>query len=156
MEDSAQYPLYVDLTGQVFGRIVVLRYGHGDGNHTYWLVRCGCGKEWETRADGLLSLRVNSCGCYRNHRLTKTRAYMSWASMHGRCSNPNNTKDWPNYGGRGISVCGRWRRFQNFFADMGERPVGLSLDRINNDGNYEPSNCRWATRLEQNHNRRKA
>lgn len=81
------------------------------------------------------------------------RLYWVWADMAQRCRNPRH-RGYANYGGRGIRVCDRWRLFSNFAADMGPRPAGLMLDRINNDGNYEPSNCRWATRKEQNSNRR--
>jgi hypothetical protein len=84
----------------------------------------------------------------------RTRAYMCWVSMKQRCLNPNN-RAYGNYGGRNISVCERWRRFENFLADMGEPPPGKSLDRYpNNDGNYEPGNCRWATPREQFLNQR--
>lgn len=85
----------------------------------------------------------------------ESRVYSSWHSMGQRCRNPRAT-GYADYGGRGITICLRWQVFENFLADMGERPIGTSLDRIDNDGNYEPSNCRWATRTQQTFNRRKA
>lgn len=89
-------------------------------------------------------------------RRNQTSTYRCWAAMMRRCSNPH-TKDYPEYGGRGIAVCDHWRQFEQFLSDMGERPDGLSIDRFpNNDGNYEPGNCRWATPTEQARNRRKA
>jgi hypothetical protein len=86
-------------------------------------------------------------------RSNRTKEYEAWLRMNARCTNQN-SKDYKNYGGRGITVCERWKIFQNFFTDMGPRPNGYSLDRINNNGNYEPSNCRWATREQQNSNKR--
>lgn len=87
------------------------------------------------------------------HGMTKTPTYQSWQAMLKRCTNPNHIF-YKYYGGIGIKVCERWRKFENFLADMGERPADRSLDRINNDGNYEPGNCRWATRKEQGRNTR--
>lgn len=87
------------------------------------------------------------------HGKSKTPEYHAWVNMKDRCLNPKH-KQYKDYGGRGIQICERWLKLENFFKDMGERPSGLTLDRINNDGNYEPSNCKWATWKEQQNNRR--
>lgn len=121
-----------------------------------FLCRCICGTEKKIRGENLRSKKAKGCGCvspgYR-HGLTKTRTYSSWTHMKVRCLNPNG-KGYYLYGGRGIEVCGRWSKFENFYADMGNCPEGKSLDRIDVNGNYEPYNCRWATPSEQTYNRR--
>ena len=121
----------------------------------YWLCRCDCGVEKEVRYDHLRQGKVVSCSC-RNEAMRKaglhrthghapvgnhSPTYRVWAGMKGRCASA--TSEY--YGARGITVCDRWQVYENFLEDMGERPKGKSIDRINSDGNYEPGNCRWAT-----------
>jgi hypothetical protein len=152
-------PKRKELKGKTFGRLVVVGFeGRGDYNKLIWLCRCICGNETRVLADNLNNGRTKSCGCLRKttrltHGKCKTKAYRSWKKMRDRCFNPNDTY-YHNYGGRGINVCDRWNDFQNFFDDMGERPENRSLDRINNDGDYEPANCRWATKDQQEKNKR--
>ena len=159
----------INLSGQRFGRLVVLdKYRVLDKHHVQWLCKCDCTNELWVRGDDLKSGAIQSCKCLKKERgikantihghalkTNKSRTYHSWDHMIQRCTNPKNTS-YEYYGGRGISVCTRWlNSFENFLEDMGERPEGTSIDRINNDGNYEPNNCRWATKLEQLQNRRK-
>ena len=155
-----------ELTGQRFGRLVVEERSENDaGGRATWKCRCDCGESCVVKAHNLARGSTRSCGCYRRetsaarsrtHGQTRTPTHTSWSSMWGRCSNPADPA-WKYYGARGISVCARWVSFENFLADMGERPEGKTLDRWpNNDGNYEPGNCRWATPAEQNANRRRA
>lgn len=149
-------PRRLNLIGQTFNEWTVLEKGDlGSNGAVYWKCRCSCGKVKLCQAGMLRNGGTKSCGHDRaihGHSFTPTGR--AWYGMRQRCYNPND-KNYPSYGGRGIKVCSRWlESLQNFVADMGIAPADLSLDRIDVDGDYEPSNCRWATRSEQQRNRR--
>lgn len=157
--------------GSVYHRFTVIgdaepRQVPGKGTlQSYTKVRCQCGTEKEVKRTLLVNGIAKSCGCLgveHGHRLgrshlrhgqCKSRTYTVWSLMKARCSNSTKPR-WEDYGGRGITVCERWQKFENFLEDMGERPPNTSIERIDNDGNYEPGNCKWGTLAEQARNKR--
>jgi hypothetical protein len=144
--------------GDRFGRLVIISHAADKA-----LCKCDCGTEKLIGKDGMRDGRIVSCGCFHKertsaanskHRLCESGAYASWDAMIQRCTNPK-TKKYAYYGGRGISVCAQWlSSFEQFHSDMGDRPIGMTIDRRETNGNYEPGNCKWATKSEQALNKR--
>ena len=155
----------IDMTGKTYGNLVAIKVvGKASNGNAIWLFKCSCGDE--RVADGYvvrIGVTVNCLKCSREvtrkttvtHGMSETVEFYAWTDMKTRCFNSNSTS-YNNYGGRGVKVCDRWvDSFENFYSDMGGKPTPLhSIDRINVDGDYEPSNCRWATNEEQANNKR--
>lgn len=146
-------PWKIDIAGQKFGRWTVVSRAHGAS----WDCVCDCGTRRVVTGSSLKLGTSPSCGCLSRERSTKhgmerTQIYNTWAQMLARCNNPKSTS-YPRYGAKGIKVCVRWHDFRSFYADMGDKAEGQTLDRIDGSKGYEPGNVRWANKKEQARNR---
>ena len=156
-----------EMPGCHFGRLTVVSISEAREDrktkHTFWRCLCSCGKTVDVDGTKLRNGHTKSCGCYKLDAIStaqtvhgeshQTPEYQTWCSIRQRCFNKNSA-DYPDYGGRGITVCLRWSNYENFLEDMGRRPQGCSINRIDNDGDYTPQNCEWSDKYQQARNRR--
>ena len=147
----------IDLTGNKYGYLTVLNRSENVNRRTMWDCQCKCGNIKSINSYSLLTGKTKSCGCFRDnfkitHGMSNTPIYSSWECVIQRTSNPKDPH-YKDYGGRGITVCKRWLKFENFYKDMGERPKNKTLDRIDNNKGYSKKNCKWSTKSEQQWNR---
>lgn len=153
-------------SGDTYGRLTVVKETETKKYIRFVLCKCNCGNRVEVRLFQMRAGNVKSCGCLQRERSSESKTihghsraknvtseYRTWRHMHERCSSKKD-KSFSNYGGRGITVCKRWSSFTNFYKDMGKRPEGTSIDRIDNNKGYFPKNCRWATKEQQSNNKR--
>lgn len=147
---------YIDISNKKFGRLTAIKPSHQVNKQYFWICKCDCGNECIISGNRLRSLKTKSCGCIVKTQkgLSESGSYRSWHAMMQRCYDTK-VPHYKRYGGNGVIVCERWHNFLNFLEDMGHRPIGLTLDRIDPFGNYELSNCRWETYKEQARNKRK-
>jgi len=153
----------LDFTGMRFGSVTILnRFDTDKWGRQLWMVKCDCGREKPALEVVFKDKNYKSCGCYarkaagdrkRTHGMSKTKTFHAWQNMLDRCENKNSVS-YPGYGERGIAVCDEWHNFINFYNDMGEKPKGKSIERINNEKGYCKENCKWATAKEQMNNTR--
>ena len=153
----------IDITGNKYGRLTVVKYSHmGNHGNSFWDCICDCGDVKKIGRGNLTSGQTKSCGCLlkeisvkllTKHNLYGTPSYRIWNGMKNRCINKRD-KHYKDYGERGITVCDKWLTFEGFYDDMGERPIGLTLDRKDNDKGYNKENCQWANSEQQQNNKR--
>jgi len=168
-EKKSKHYLFQDLENKKFGKLIVIGFAERKNKLTCWYCKCDCGKIIKAYTNDLTTGDTTSCGYFKKEalRIRRTthahsidrknrgpsRTYITWQAMLNRCYNSNN-KSFDYYGGRGIKVCERWKKFENFLEDMGERPTGLSLDRTDNEDDYYKENCQYADKITQCNNRR--